>query len=205
MIGARSLPTGVPGRMLALGLTLLVVVALWVAAGQPLANWYADRADSLAQRTALARRMSDLAASLPALASQLTGGMPSGNSVGTAGGTTGSATLAGNSDAVASADLQQRVQEMAARAGVTVTSTETLPAVAAGAYRRIGLHLSVTATWPVLVALLQAVGQASPRMLIDDLQVRGPRLVVQPAEPPLEVSFTVFGFRADIPATRGRP
>ena len=57
----------------------------------------------------------------------------------------------------------------------------------------------------MLVALLQAVGQASPRMLIDDLQARGARLVVQPAEPPLEVSFTVFGFRADIPATRGRP
>ncbi len=202
MSGARSLPTGVGGRILALGLTFLVLVAVWVAAVQPLADWYADRADSLAQRTALARRMTDLAASLPALAGQLTGGgTPAGNPPrGMVG-----ATLAGNTDAVAGADLQQRVQEMAVRAGVTVTSTETLPAAAAGAYRRIALHLSVNATWPVLVALLQTMGQASPRMLIDDLQVRGSRLMTQPAEPPLEVSFTVFGFRADTPATRNAP
>ena len=200
MSGSRSLPSGVAGRTLALGLTLLVLAALWLAAVQPVADWYSERADNLAQRTALAQRMTDLAASLPALAGQLTGATtPTGNPV------AAGATLAGNSDAVAGAELQQRVQEMAARTGVSVTSTETLPAAAAGSYRRIALHLSVNATWPVLVALLQSVGQASPRMLIDDLQVRGSRLMAQAAEPPLEVSFTVFGFRADTPAARQAP
>lgn len=175
--------TGLPGRLLALGLTLLLVMALWTVAVQPVIDWYADRAANLDQRVRLARHMAEMTASVPVAANRGAEAKPP-------------ATLPGSSDAVAGADLQQRVQDMAAQAGAIVTSTETLPPAAAGAYRRIGLHLSVNATWPVLVALLEAVGQASPRMLIDDFQVRGPRLVVQPAEPPLEVSFTLFGFRA---------
>ena len=183
MTATGSLPTGLPGRLLALGLTLLLLAAAWFATVQPVIDWYADRAANLDQRVRLARRMTEMTASVPVAANR-------------AADPQAPATLPGSSDAVAGADLQQRVQEMAAQAGATVTSTETLPAAAAGAYRRIGLHLSVNATWPVLVALLQAVGQASPRMLIDDFQVRGPRLVVRPSEPPLEVSFTLFGFRA---------
>ena len=181
------MPTGRAGRLLALGLTLLLLAAIWTAAVQPLLAWHGERAETLAQRVALVRRMADLAATLPELQRQLAGGVAAAPRV---------ATLTGGSDATAGAELQQRVQEMAARAGMTVSSTETLPGGAAGAYRRIGVHLSGSASWPVLTALLRAVAQASPRMLVDDLQVQGPRLVERPAEPPLETAFTVYGFRA---------
>lgn len=176
-----------PGRVLALALALLVLGVVWVTLAAPLIDWHADRAAALEQRGALVRRMAELAASLPNLQAQLAHPAE--------GGKTENAALPGESDAIAGADLQQRVQEMANRAGVTLSSTRTLPATSSGDYRRIGLHMSSTATGPVLIALLLAIDQAAPRMLVDDLQLRSAASVVQPVEPTLEVSFTIYAFR----------
>jgi general secretion pathway protein M len=116
-----------------------------------------------------------------------------------AGSHTESSLLDGATDAVAAAALQQRVQDMATRAGATLTSAETLPATQTGAYRRIGLHVSLNAPWAVLARLLAAVDQGTPRMLVDDLQLHGARLVARPADPALDAGFTVFAFRAAAP------
>ena len=82
-----------------------------------------------------------------------------------------------------------------------MASAETLPATQmpttqAGAYRRIGLHVSLSAPWTVLARLLQSIERASPRMLVDDLQLHAARMVAAPPDPPLEAGFTVFAFRA---------
>lgn len=190
---SRHLPTGRPGQLLALGVTLLLLAAMWVAIGQPLIGWYADRSEVLAQRAALVRRMGALVAgAAPSRAGSATPDL------------SGAALLPGATDAIAAADLQQHVQDMAAKAGLALASTETLPATAAGAYRRIGLHVSAAGTWPVLVAMLKAVQQAQPRMLIEGLQLHGPRLVVMPAEPPLQFSFIVIAFRNGTAAAAAR-
>jgi general secretion pathway protein M len=188
---SRTLPSGRPGQILALGMTALLLAAIWVAIAQPLLGWYADRAAGLSQRTALVRRMDALVAGIAPLQASLAGATTSSM--------TGVAVLPGNTDAIAAANLQQHVQDMATRAGMALASTETLPASSAGAYRRIGLHVSAVATWPVLVTMLESVDQANPRMLIDDLQLHGPHLVVMPAEPPLQLSFIVYAFRTVIP------
>jgi hypothetical protein len=65
--------------------------------------------------------------------------------------------LAGASDAVASAALQSRIEPMAAAAGVTIGSTEILPAETRGDDRRIGLRLIVTGTYGSLVKLSGAI------------------------------------------------
>lgn len=191
-----SPPTGPAGRMLALGLTLIMLASVWFAAASPLIGWYRDRASDLEQRRVLLRRMIAVAQTVPALRLDVSrapraGASPTGAS--------GSGLLEGATDAVAAAALQQRVQDMATRAGATLTSAETLPATQTGAYRRIGLHVSLNAPWAVLVRLLQAVEQGTPRMLVDDLQLHGARLVVRPADPPLDAGFTVFAFRAAAP------
>ena len=43
-----------------------------------------------------------------------------------------------------------------------------------GAYRRLGLRVETAAPSPVLIELQRAIAQATPRMLIDDLQLRAP-------------------------------
>ncbi len=186
-----ALPTGQAGKLLALGLTLAMLAIVWLAAAAPLIDWRRDRAERLEEQMLLQRRMDSLARSVPEL--QLTaaqtqkgqGATPAGGSL-----------LQGDTDAVAAASLQQLVQDMAARAGANLSSAETLPAAQAGGYRRIGLHISLNASWPVLVGLMQAVEQASPRMLIDDLQLRAMRSVSPTPDPALEAGLTVFAFRA---------
>ena len=184
------LPSGRAGRLAALGITVVIVGLIWLAAVAPLLDWHADRAELLDQRRALLRRMEGIAQMMPELTQQASAG------AGASSGAAPASLLDGATDAIAAAALQQLVQDMAARAGAGLSSAETLPATPVAAYRRIGLRVSVNARWSVLVGLLQMVEQASPRMLVDDLQLQSPRLVVQPPDPAMNAQFTVTAFRA---------
>ncbi len=75
----------------------------------------------------------------------------------------------------------------------------SLPGEAAGAWRRIGVRVAVNAPWPAVVRLLQAIGAASPRMLVDDLQLRAPPLLLRTGPRPMDAGFTVYAFRAETP------
>ena len=183
-----QLPTGRAGRLLAVLLVLLVLAAGWAAAGAPLLDWYADRADALERRAALARRMESIAADLPRLQRQVQAGQTAGPAP--------IPVFGGGSDAVAGAALQQTLQDMAAKAGVTLASTEALPPQAEGAYRLIGVRVTTNTPWPNLIHLLLAITQASPVLLVDDLQVHGARGFVRKGGTPLDASFVVMGFRA---------
>lgn len=191
---ALALPDGPRGRALALGLTAIVLAAIWLAIGEPLLAAYSDGADELDRRAALAARMSDLAGSLPELQREATA-----QSADT---TPKNATLEGASDAVAGATLESLVEGMSNSAGGHLTSTEALPAEQVGAYRRVSLRVTVDATWPVLIKLMQAIERATPRMFIDDLQIHAQPAAEKLREPPLDISFTVLAFRA---ATSGEP
>ena len=186
-----ALPRGRMGQVLAAGLLVLVLLVIWLAALQPLTAVYADQEDRIAQRGQLARRMANVAASLPEL-ERLT-------EAASARGAATPAMLQGASDGVAGAALQQMIQDMAARTGTTLSSTEALPAEAASGYRIIAVRAALAAPWPVLVQLVQAIGDASPRLLIDDLQIHGTRRVGGGAEPPMDASLTVLGFRVASP------
>ncbi len=188
-LGRVSLPTGRPGRLLAAGLLLLVLVLGWELVGSPLRDWYDDRAEALAGRQALSLRMQALAARLPALRREAEAGA----------GRSGPALLIeGSSDAIAGAALQGQVQQMASTLGASLSSSETLPGAAAGGpgsgYRRVAVRISVTAPFEVMVRLVAAIERATPVMLIDDFELHGSRIqMVQNA--PLEASLTVLSFR----------
>jgi general secretion pathway protein M len=195
---ALALPEGPRGRALALAILAVVLAAFWVAAVQPLLEAYADRGDELERRAALATRMADVAASLPelqreAMAAQANDATPA------------NATLEGASDALAGASLQSLVEAMSTSAGGHLSSTEALQAEQVGAYRRIALRVTVDASWPVLVKLMQAIERATPRMFIDDLQIHAQPSAEKLREPPLDVSFTVLAFRAATSDTAPAP
>lgn len=182
---AGSLPDGRRGQLLALALGLAVVASVWAGVAMPLVAWHAELTERLEQRRTLARRMAELAETLPALQAQaaarnVTGPAPS-------------AVLAGDTDAIAGASLQQLVQQLATSAGTSLSSVEVLPAEAVGTYRRIGLHVALAAPWPALVQLLQSIAQATPPMLVDDLRLHGAPM--HNAALPMTTSFTVLAFR----------
>lgn len=181
----NDLPEGVRGRILAAALLLTVLAAAWAGIVAPATAWYAERADSLDQQSTLARRMAQIAAGLPDLRRRVdspAAAAPTG-------------LLEGASDAVAGAGLQQHLQQIATTAGATLNSTEVIPGEQVGAYRRIAVRLSLSATWPVIVQLVDAIVAGTPRLLIDDLQIQSARIGAGPGDPPLNVGMLVFGFR----------
>jgi len=187
-----TLPGGRVGSLLALGLTGVMLAVLGLGVVAPLRDWHADRAENLAGKQAALRRMHALADSLPHLARVAAGG-PS---------TAAPVLLAGATDAVAAAALQGSVQELAAAADVPLASVETLASEPRGAYRRIALRLSTVASWPAIVNLLFALDRASPRILVDDLQLRVTAARDAGSVPMIDASLVVLSFRA---GTEGKP
>jgi hypothetical protein len=184
----RSLPTGRMGQLLALGLGTLVLAVLWLGVAAPLIEWHGERAEVLAQRASLARRMAALVGVVPALQEQVTAVATSGAGE--------PALLEGDSDSMASALLQERLQAMFMAAGVQLNSVETLPGEEAEAYRRIRLRVSFNAAWPVLMALLKEMHVATPVLLVDELQVQPALHRISTAPGTFDVSCAVFGFRS---------
>lgn len=194
---ATALPQGRRGQMLALGITLTAVTLLWSALGQPLLDAHASASQALARRQLLASRMAGLAGSLPQLRAAVTSLRTQPAPV--------VALVEGGTDAIAAAALQGSMESMATHAGARLTSAEALPAEPAGAYRRLALRVTVDATWPVLVGLLQAVEQATPRMFIDDLQLHATPTARTTRQLPLDISFTLLAFRAADPSAIAKP
>ena len=108
----------------------------------------------------------------------------------------------GATDAVAGAALQQAVQDIATHAGATLLSAEMLPATSVGAYRRLGIHVTVSGSWPALTNLLGATLQATPRMLVDDLQFRQTQVVGARDARPMEAGLTVVAYNSAPQAPR---
>lgn len=181
-----DLPEGLRGRIVALALLLTVVFGVWLGIAVPLTDLFADRAETADRQTTLARRMAQIAADLPALRTQAATSQ-------TAAPVT---VLDGTTDAVAGAALQQRLQQIAAGLGATLASTELLSGDPAGAYRRIGIRIAVTSEWPVIVRLLDVISGDTPRLLVNDLQIQAMRASLTDANPTLNVTMVVFGFRS---------
>jgi general secretion pathway protein M len=184
-----SLPTGPRGQAIAVALLVLVLLLLWTALVSPLLGFYSDRADELATQQLKAAHMAVLAEQVPDLKKRAES---SGHT-----GPAPSLVVEGPSDAVAAATLQGKVQSMATEVGTTLTSVENLPHEPVGtAYHRIGLKISLNASWPVLIALLKAVDQATPPMLLDDVQIHGSPLPMVNVNRGLEANFTIWALRA---------
>ena len=179
--------TGRSGRLAALAITLALPAALWLGVVNPLLEWHHGRAEALVQREALAQRMLTLVKMLPTLSQQA--------AAMTASGAGEPVLLDGDSDSVASAFLQQRLQAMFVQAGVQLDSVETLPGEDAGTYRRIRLHLAFTAPWPVLMGLLKSIQLAAPTLLVDELSVQPALHRISTAPGIFDVSCSVFAFR----------
>ena len=189
-----SLPSGVRGQMLALAITVVVVAIIWLGAIAPALGWYIGRAEYLVQQQTLAARMQSVAGSTSSLQQRLAAASAAAPETATM--------LAGATDAVAGANLQQAIQDIATHAGAAVLSAEMLPATAAGSYRRIGVHVSVTGSWPELTQLLASALQATPRMLVDDVQLHQTLALGARDANPMQASLTVIAFSTGSQAPR---
>lgn len=177
--------------MLALGLAFVTLAAAYLLVAAPLIELYADRAVLIETRRALLTRLHTVAAELPALRSHAADIRAAGDSA--------KVTLDGATDPVALATLQGRIEEFASGAGVSIGSTESLPAEARGPYRRLGLRLVLSGSYDAIVTLVARLEAATPPLIVDGLQIhsfqRRPGAVAPGTT--LDANVEVYGFRAD--------
>lgn len=185
---SEHLPSGRRGQALAVGLTVVVLASIWVGVASPLLAWYDGRAQKLADQRLVAARMEAIVRTVPQL-------LHAAATAQAATSPSHTLSLEAPSDAVAGARLQQRMQDLAATAGLTLSSVETLPAEQQGAYRRISLRATCAAPWPKLIGLLRSLEESSPRMLIDDLDLGASPDLVHPNGIAINANFTVIAFR----------
>jgi len=183
-----SLTTGYQGRLLALLLLLLALGVVYLVVAAPLLELYAGRAAVLENRRMLVPRLKAAADELPELRA----------SVAELRATAGArkVTLEGSSDAIASANLQSHIEELAASVGVTIGSTESLPVEVRGGYRAIGLRYTLSGPYEALVKLIAKLEAATPPLVIENLHIHG--VLRRPGTPmagALDAGLDVIGFR----------
>jgi general secretion pathway protein M len=188
------MPEGRRGQAVALALVAVVFGVLWTAVAAPLLAWHAEQTEQLAQRRLMLAHMEQIVATLPALRQE----------AGRAGSNAPPATalLGGATDAIAGATLQSAVQDMTTAAGATLTSSEALPGVQQGGFRRIALRVAVRGDWPELIALLRGVDESRLRLMVTNLELHATAQQQRVGPAPIAASFVVQGFR---PGTEGKP
>jgi len=182
---AVALPDGRRGQIFAVALAVITLFVMWLGVVAPLLDFYGARQDEVDGLQARAVRGAALIEALPALRREAA----------TASRTPTTAVLAGNSDAIAGAALQEQVQSMATSTNAQLTSIETLPGEQVGSYRRIGVRVELSAQLAVVTHLLAAIEQAQPNMLVDDIRLTATPVAAQNVQLPLDAAFTVYAFR----------
>lgn len=183
---ATGLPTGRRGQVFALSVLFVMLALAWAGLVSPLLGWYAARQDRLEQRQTLLAHMAAVAATVPALQRQMAAGT----------GDTRPALLTGTTEAIAGAELQQRLQDLSERAAVRMSSVEVLSTEQSGAFRRIRVHVVVSGPWARLVSLFSAIDGATPHMLVSEMQIGQSRAVTVSPVKLLDASFTVVALYA---------
>ncbi len=166
---------------------LIALEGVYLLVAAPLLDAYAELEQALENRRTLMPRLEAAGADVPTLHARVAE-LPAAAS-------THAVALEGASDAIASANLQSRIQELASSAGVAIRTIESVPAEQRGGYHRIGVHLMLTATYDNLLTLLAKLQTAMPPLAIDNLRIRGS--LTRPSASAVRVGagFDVYGFR----------
>ena len=102
--------------------------------------------------------------------------------------------LSGANPAVASADLQEILKNLAKEQGVQMTSAKVLPPREAGIYLEVPVQVELTATINQLVTLLYHLEHHKKLLFIPDLDINAPRLVKgDNKDVPLQISMVISG------------
>jgi|GEM_PF-1549160 len=102
--------------------------------------------------------------------------------------------LSGSNPAVASAELQEILKNLAKEQGVQMTSAKVLAPREAGLYLEVPVQAELTATVNQLVSLLYHLEHHKKLLFIPDLDINAPRLVRgDNKDIPLQISMVISG------------
>ena len=185
----NGLPEGKLGKILALGICVIAAGIIYVAAVAPLLAFYADGAQHLQERLALAGRLDASVHDLERLRTVAAQWKEKASAA--------ALTFPAASDAVTAATLQGTMQGFITDGGGVLSSAEILPPQSEGSFQRVGVRVSFTGSLHVLTTVLENAARARPAIFVDNLDVhiagQGASVV---ASQMLAISFDAYGFLA---------
>jgi general secretion pathway protein M len=186
-------PGSLLARALALALLAAAVAGGYLLVALPVVHAYRDTGAAIEQAEDLLQRQRALAAQRPSLVARIEEEKAQADAV--------AGYLQGPSDALAAAQLQDRLRAVVEAAGGELRSTRILPAVAVEASpgtRRAALQVQMIVTIAGLAEILYGLESGQPYVLIDELSVRNQRERRRrgepESEPMLDVSLRLSGF-----------
>jgi general secretion pathway protein M len=190
-------PGSLISRVLALLLLAAAPVLAYLLVVEPVIAAYRDAGEAIAQAQKLLQSYRERAEQRPQLAQLLA------EEEERAGGVTGY--LAAVDDALAAAELQDRVKNVVEDAGGSLRSAQSLKVEAVEAVagvRRAGLKVRFTADTESLAAILYELETGEPFLFVDALSIREPRRQRrrrdEPEEAPqLDVVVDLYGYVRD--------
>jgi len=182
-----ELPTGMRGRVVALALPAIVLLVLLLGIVIPLLDYWRVIDSDHTQLLNKTRAYERLVSRKEALANQVTAlEAELAQAVGY---------LPRAEPAMAAAEVQANLGQMAERSGATVRSTQTLPAKAEDGFTAVGFQLSVTGSMRSVRDVLYEIEVGHPRLVIDRLSItpaRDPGPNGQPGD--VDMSVDLHGY-----------
>jgi general secretion pathway protein M len=186
-----------PGTLLSRALALVLLAAAvagsYLLAVVPVLAAYRQIGEAIEQAETLLQRQRALAAQQPLLLARIEEEKEQADAM--------AGYLQGPSDALAAAELQDRLKAVVEAAGGELRSTRILPAEAVEASpgtRRAGLQVQMVVSIRGLAEILYALEAGQPYVLIDELLARNQRerrgRNHPEAEPMLDVNLQLSGF-----------
>jgi general secretion pathway protein M len=192
-------PGSLLARALAIALLAAAVACVYLLVFVPVGNAYRETADAIEQAEILLQRQRALAAQRPLLIARIEEEKERADAI--------AGYLQGPSDALAAAQLQDRLKAVVEAAGGELRSTRILPAEAVEASpgtRRAALQVQMIVTIDGLAEILYGLEAGQPYVLIDELSVRNQRERRRrgepESEPSLDVNLRLSGFVRATPA-----
>jgi general secretion pathway protein M len=193
-------PGSLLSRTLAIALLAVALLGGYRLIVAPLLTAYQEGGSSIEQAKTLLQRYRALAEQRPQLAKRLAEQQERAAAA--------AGYLEGPSDALAAAQLQDRVKSVVETAGGELRSTQILPAQSIEGdlgFRRTAVRVQIIVTIEGLAATLYELETGQPYLLIDDVTVRQERVrrrrrSAPESEPMLDVNLELFGYLRTEPA-----
>jgi general secretion pathway protein M len=187
-----TLPTGIRGQLVAIGLLLIVLLLAYRFVALPAFSAYEARQESIEDTQRAVRRYRQLLAQAPALeafSERYRSQSPLAPLL-----------LPGDNPALSGAALQQRLQDLARQHDVRVLSLRIRPTEEDGRFERVGVEVRMQSDMTGLRDLLYDIEQSTPYLFVDSLAVRTRpqrrRGTVPQATHVLDTRLVVFGLRS---------
>ncbi len=178
-------------RLMAVALLLAVLTFGYLFVVPPLMANYSDTRDAVEQSATMLARYNSLAARQPALEKQIEElkGRRTSREI----------YLAGATDALAAAELQNRVKRIIEDQSGNLRSIQPVPGTSDSGFQRVMIRVQMSATMGALHRILHGLESAKPFLFIDNMEIgnrRSRRRKDANAEDPaLLVRFDLFGYR----------